>query len=143
MDQISPLGPVYQAGTLSGNPLAMSAGIATLNTLKKTRPYALLEKRASKLVSFLEARAREAGLAVRINRAGSMFTIFFNPGPVADFEAAGRSDTGAFAKFFHRLLDQKIYFPPSQFEAAFLSAAQGESVLDQAAEAISRAFKRI
>jgi glutamate-1-semialdehyde 2,1-aminomutase len=117
MRKVAPVGPIYQAGTLSGNPLAVSAGIAMLRYLKShPRVYEDLETRASAI-----AKAAPAGITV--NRIGSMFTIFFTDSPVTDYETAKLSDTERFKKFFHFLLDRGIYFPPSQFEAGFLSAA--------------------
>jgi glutamate-1-semialdehyde 2,1-aminomutase len=117
MRKVAPVGPIYQAGTLSGNPLAVSAGIAMLRYLKShPRVYEDLETRTSAI-----AKAAPAGITV--NRVGSMFTIFFTDSPVTDYESAKLSDTERFKKFFHFLLDRGIYFPPSQFEAGFLSAA--------------------
>jgi glutamate-1-semialdehyde 2,1-aminomutase len=117
MAKIAPSGPVYQAGTLSGNPLAVSAGLAMLRHLKAhPETYRQLEERAASLV----AGAR-AGLTV--NRVGSMFTLFFTEGPVTDYESAKRSDTKRFAEYFRFMLERGIYLAPSQFEAAFVSAA--------------------
>jgi glutamate-1-semialdehyde 2,1-aminomutase len=117
MQKVAPVGPIYQAGTLSGNPLAVSAGIAMLRYLKShPRVYDDLEARTAEI-----AKAAPAGFTV--NRVGSMFTIFFTSSPVTGYESAKLSDTERFKKFFHFLLDRGIYFPPSQFEAAFLSAA--------------------
>jgi glutamate-1-semialdehyde 2,1-aminomutase len=116
MSKIAPAGPVYQAGTLSGNPLAVSAGIAMLRYLEDhPETYTTLERSSAELAAHVPA-----GMCV--NRVGSMVTFFFNPGPVNNYEDAKRSDTALFGKFFHHLLNRGVYFPPSQFEAAFLSA---------------------
>jgi glutamate-1-semialdehyde 2,1-aminomutase len=125
MDLVAPLGPMYQAGTLSGNPLAMAAGCATLKHLRdhKDEIYPRLEKLSADLVDGVAAAAKDAGLPLCHNRVGSMFTWFFNPGPVTDWDSAAKSDVEAFGKFFRAMLDSGVYLPPSQYEAAFLSAA--------------------
>src|SRR5467141_3793528 len=123
MNLVAPLGPMYQAGTLSGNPLAMAAGLATLRHLQehKQEIYPRLEKLTNELVAGVAAAAKEAGLSVCHNRVGSMFTWFFTAGPVTDWTSAAKSDTEAFGRFFRAMLENGIYLPPSQFEAAFLS----------------------
>jgi glutamate-1-semialdehyde 2,1-aminomutase len=128
MDLVSPLGPMYQAGTLSGNPLAMAAGIAQLKHLrdKKAEIYPRLESLSAKLVEGVAAAAKNAGVPLTFNRVGSMFTWFFTPDPVTDWDSASKSGTAAFGRFFRKMLDAGIYLPPSQFEAAFLSAAHTE-----------------
>jgi glutamate-1-semialdehyde 2,1-aminomutase len=127
MDLIAPLGPVYQAGTLSGNPLAMAAGLATLRELKNNPAiYTQLEQRSSALVQGVLAAAQKKGVPLWANRQGSMFTWFFQPGPVVDWETAAKSDTQAFARFHRGMLERGIYLPPSQFEAMFMSAAHTE-----------------
>jgi glutamate-1-semialdehyde 2,1-aminomutase len=128
MSLVAPLGPMYQAGTLSGNPLAMAAGIAQLKHLreKKGEIYPRLEALSAKLVEGVAGVAKEKGVALCFNRVGSMFTWFFTPGPVTDWSSASKSDTAAFGGFFRKMLDAGIYLPPSQFEAAFLSAAHSE-----------------
>ncbi len=124
MEHLSPLGPVYQAGTLSGNPLAMAAGIETLKQLKKLNPYSELEKRCKKFIqSWISA--------AQINQIGSLFTLFFSEQPVTDYSSALKANTKLYAQFFHKLLEQGIYFPPSQFEAAFISCAHEESLLEK------------
>jgi glutamate-1-semialdehyde 2,1-aminomutase len=125
MDQISPLGPVYQAGTLSGNPLAMAAGLAMLKTLGAGRStiYPGLDKLAAKLVAGVSQAARDAGIAITANQVGSMFTWFFTDQPVFDWESAAPCNTELFGRFHRGMLDAGVWLPPSQFEAAFLSTA--------------------
>src|SRR5579859_1442645 len=141
MDMIAPLGPVYQAGTLSGNPLAMAAGIATLRELK-SRPgiYEQLEQRSAALVDGVLAAAKKKGVAMTANRVGSMFTWFFQSGTVHDWETASRSDTQAFGKFHRAILERGIYLPPSQYEAIFMSAAHSESDVHQTIAAAEQAL---
>src|SRR5581483_3692182 len=128
MDLVAPVGPVYQAGTLSGNPLAMAAGIAQLKILrdKKAEIYPRLEALSAKLVEGVAAAAKNSKVPLTFNRVGSMFTWFFNPEPVTDWPSASKCDTAAFARFYRGMLDFGIYLPPSQFEAAFLSATHSE-----------------
>ena len=140
MDRVAPAGPVYQAGTLSGNPLAVAAGLATLRRLQKENPYARLEALGARLERGLLAGAGSAGVPARVNRAGSMFTLFFTDGEVFDFESAKKSNIERFNQFFHSMLDQGIYLPPSQFEAAFISAAHTENDIDRTIEAASKAL---
>jgi glutamate-1-semialdehyde 2,1-aminomutase len=141
MDMIAPLGPVYQAGTLSGNPLAMAAGLATLCTLRDNREiYSRLERLAATLVSMVTEAAREAGVAVTPNRVGSMFTWFFTGEPVTDWATAAKCDTAAFGRFHRALLNAGVWLPPSQFEAAFLSAAHTDEDVRQTVAAARGAF---
>jgi len=127
MEMIAPLGPVYQAGTLSGNPLAMAAGLATLRRLKQhPEIYQQLEQRSSTLMTGVLEAARRKGIALTGNRAGSMLTWFFQPGEVHDWDSAAKSDTQAFARFHRGMLERGIYLPPSQYEAMFVSAAHTE-----------------
>src|SRR5438270_8250585 len=142
MSLVAPVGPMYQAGTLSGNPLAMAAGIAQLKHLgeKKAEIYTRLESLSAKLVEGVAARAKEAGVTLCFNRVGSMFTWFFTEGPVTDWDTAAKSDVTAFARFFRKMLDAGIYLPPSQFEAAFLSAAHSEEDVQKTIEAAKHAF---
>jgi glutamate-1-semialdehyde 2,1-aminomutase len=123
MDQLAPLGPVYQAGTLSGNPLAMAAGLATIIYLQEhaAEVYARLEAASKVVAEGVAQEAARAGVAVTTNRAGSMWTWFFTGGPVTNYEQAAKSDTAAFGRFHRAMLDQGIWLPPSQFEAAFMS----------------------
>ncbi len=123
MKWVAPEGPVYQAGTLSGNPLAVAAGIATLKALKKAGTYSKLERLTAELVSGLRKAAEDAEIPVQINSIGSMFTLFFSESPVKDFQTAKTSDSARYGKFFHAMLKKNIYFPPSQFETCFVSLA--------------------
>jgi glutamate-1-semialdehyde 2,1-aminomutase len=140
MELIAPVGPVYQAGTLSGNPLAMSAGIATLTELARPGVWQEIEGTAAELARRLESAAREARISVSVNRAGTMLTIFFTAAPVTDWKSAKACDTARFARFFRALLDAGVYWVPSQFEAAFLSAAHGRKELDFTEAALRKAF---
>ena len=141
MDLVAPLGPVYQAGTLSGNPLAMAAGFATLKYLKEHKEiYARLDKLSGELVAGVAAAAKEAGVAMTYNRVGSMFTWFFTSAAVTGWESAAKSDTEAFGRFFRSMLDSGVYLPPSQFEAAFLSAAHTDQDIQQTITAAKQAF---
>ena len=124
MDQIAPAGPVYQAGTLSGNPLAMRAGIATLEILDEPGAYERLESMSATLAEGLSRAAKDAGVLVTLNRVGSMFTTFFTAGPVTDNPSAATSDTKRYAAFFHGMLERGVYLAPSQYEAGFLSLGQ-------------------
>jgi glutamate-1-semialdehyde 2,1-aminomutase len=141
MKRLSPEGPVYQAGTLSGNPVAVSAGLATLKVLRESDPYADLSRKTGDLTAEIRALARRFHREVTVNEAGSMFTIFFTSGPVVDEDSARRSDTAQYARFFHHLLDEGVTFPPSQFEACFVSTAHTDEVLKKALKAIHAAFK--
>ncbi len=142
MNLVAPLGPMYQAGTLSGNPLAMAAGAATLRYLKehKGELYPQLEKLSAQLVDGITAAAKQPGVELCSNRVGSMFTWFFNPGPVTDWGSASKSNTEAFGNFFGKMLDQGIYLPPSQYEAAFLSAAHTEEDIQKTITAAKQSF---
>jgi glutamate-1-semialdehyde 2,1-aminomutase len=140
MDRVAPAGPVYQAGTLSGNPLAVAAGLATLRRLQKENPYDELESLGAHLERGLLAAAAEADIPVRVNRAGSMFTLFFTDQDVFDFESAKTCDMQRFNRFFHAMLDRGVSLPPSQFEAAFISAAHTAADIDRTIEAAVKAF---
>jgi glutamate-1-semialdehyde 2,1-aminomutase len=130
MSRVSPSGPVYQAGTLSGNPLAMAAGIATLRELGETRPYAALEAKGARLEAGLAAAFADAGVPATIARVGSMGTAFFLEGEAGDFAAVKRSDTARFAAFHAAMLERGVYLPPSQFEAWFLSTSHDDDTID-------------
>ena len=141
MNMVAPLGPVYQAGTLSGNPLAMAAGYATLSYLRDHKDiYSQLEAGAERVVAGIAAAAQNAGIALCHNRVGSMFTWFFAEGPVTDWTSAAKSDTHAFGRFFRAMLESGIYLPPSQFEAAFMSAAHSERDIQETITAARRSF---
>ena len=142
MEMVAPLGPMYQAGTLSGNPLAMAAGIATLQRLwaQEKEIYAELERKSASVANGVAAAAREAEIAVTLNRVGSMFTWFFNASPVRNWDDAAKCDTAAFAAFHRAMLDAGIYLPPSQFEAAFLSTAHSEKEIEKTIAAACKAF---
>jgi glutamate-1-semialdehyde 2,1-aminomutase len=141
MKLIAPEGPVYQAGTLSGNPMAMVAGIATLTGLKSREVYVKLERLTARLVKGLLEAANVAGAAVQINRVGSMFTVFFTSTPVTDYQSARTSDTDRYGGFFQAMLERGVYFPPSQFEACFVSLAHTVKDIDTTIKAAREAFK--
>jgi glutamate-1-semialdehyde 2,1-aminomutase len=143
MEKIAPLGGVYQAGTLSGNPLAMTAGMVTLELLRSKKVYQDLEKKTSYLTEAISEKAEENGIPITINRGTGMFTLFFTAGPVRDYRTAKTSDTKRFAQFFIEMMEQGIYLPPSQFEAWFISLAHTQKDLDQTIEACEAAFKKI
>ncbi len=145
MKCVAPLGPVYQAGTLSGNPLAMAAGIATLKALAEPGVYSALEETAAEIEAAIWTAAKDAGWSERIcvNRVGSMFTLFFCKGPVLDFTAAKSADAQLYAAFFRTLLDEGVYFPPSQFEAAFVSLAMNRKAIKRTAKALKAAFAKL
>jgi glutamate-1-semialdehyde 2,1-aminomutase len=130
MDHILPVGKVFQAGTLSGNPLATAAGIATLETLRDTNPYPLLERLSARLARGLEAAAKQAGVACSVGRCGSMMTLFFGAEPVTDWDAAARCDTKRYARYFWGMIDRGVYLPCSQYEALFVSIAHSEDDID-------------
>lgn len=143
MDQIAPSGPIYQAGTLSGNPLAVVAGLKTLEIIRCDGFYDRLEAASQQLEGGLAAQAKSAGIPLTFNRAGSMLTAFFTSSPVTNYACAKRSATNAFATFFHAMLDAGVYWPPSQFEAAFLSAAHSTADIGQTVEAAGVAFRAV
>ena len=132
MDMIAPLGPVYQAGTLSGNPLAMRAGLATLPKLESPGFYPALDKQAARFAAGLRSALDESGVPGQINRSGSLLTLFFSSTPVGDYAGAKKSDAVRFAAFFREMLAQGILLPPSQFEALFVSAAHTDADIDRA-----------
>jgi len=141
MAAVAPEGPVYQAGTLSGNPLAMAAGCAVLDRLCQPGTYEALERTSALLEAGLCAAAAAAGARVTVNRVGSMITVFFCEGPVADYAGAKRSDTTRFGRFFHAMLERGVYLPPAQFEAAFVSLAHGEAEIEETVRAAGEAFR--
>jgi glutamate-1-semialdehyde 2,1-aminomutase len=141
MDQLAPLGPVYQAGTLSGNPLAMAAGIAALEELASGQVYQQLEDLGARLEAGLSSAARAAGIPVRLNRCGSMICGYFTDQPVLNLADAMHSDRARFAKFFHGLLAEGVYLAPSQFEAGFLSTAHTPADIDRTVEAAAKVLR--
>jgi len=143
MERLAPLGPVYQAGTLSGNPVSVAAGKATLQWLKENNPYGDLDARTATFVSAVEASARETGIDVLLPRLGSMFSLFFGAYPVRHFDDVMATDTARFCPLFNALLDHGVYLPPSAFETSFLSVAHTDDVLDEAATAFRRAFQTL
>lgn len=142
MDFLAPVGPVYQAGTLSGNPLAMAAGIASLDLLSD-RCYETLESLGAQLEAGMRDAAKAAGVAVQFNRVGSMFCTYFTEAPVHNLADALKSDRQRFAKYFHSMLDQGIYFAPSQFEAGFLSTAHSADDIETTIRAAAKAMKSL
>lgn len=143
MDLIAPSGPVYQAGTLSGNPLAVSAGIETLKQLKKKGVYKALETRAAALAKGIGEAAKKAGIPLTQTRVGSMMTAFFTSGPARDWNTVKQSDTKRYGQFFHKMLEQGVYLAPSQFEAAFLSTAHTAQDIEKTIRAAHAAFKSL
>lgn len=143
MQVVAPLGAVYQAGTLSGNPVAVTAGLKTLEILERDNPYPELERKTRNLTNFIVETAKEVRIPVQVNQVASMFTVFFTDQPVTDYPSAKRSDTQRYAKFFHALLEQGVYFPPSQFEACFLSIAHDDEALALTQQAIKVALKSL
>ena len=143
MDLLAPVGPVYQAGTLSGNPLAMAAGMATLKELiaRKGEIYPALEKSTAAIAGGVAAIAHENGVPMTTNQVGSMFTWFFTTGPVTDFAAAAKCDTKAFGRFHRAMLEAGVWLPPSQFEAAFVSTAHGDAEIAATLEAARKALR--
>ncbi len=142
MEQVAPAGPVYQAGTLSGNPLAVAAGLATLDALDE-RAYRQLEEAGGRAAAMLRSAAKAAGVALTVNRVGSMLTAFFTHEAVRDYASAKQSDTAAFASWFRQLLAKGISLPPSQFEAAFVSTAHDEEALAFLERALSESFMEL
>ena len=141
MEMVAPAGPVYQAGTLSGNPLAVAVALEMLSAIDADPGiYDRLEATTRRLCAELERLATEAGIPHRINRVGSMWTIYFTDGEVFDAASARRSDLGRFGRFFHALLDRGVYLPPSQFESAFVSTAHGEAEIERTLEVARAAF---
>jgi glutamate-1-semialdehyde 2,1-aminomutase len=143
MRNIAPAGTIYQAGTLSGNPLAMTAGLLALRRLKDKTIYERLESRSARLCEGLSKAAADAGVKTVTNRVGSMWTSFFTEGPVVDWTTANRSNRQFYGRFFHALLDEGVYLAPSQFEAGFVSIAHTEEIIDQTIEAAQKALLKI
>ena len=140
MAHVAPLGGVYQAGTLSGNPLAVAAGLAMLKALRAPGVYERLEELGARVEAGLRTAAEKTGVALTVNRVGSMLTAFFCAGPVTDWTSAARADRARYGRFFHAMLERGVYLAPSQFEAAFVSLAHTEDDLDAAARATAEAI---
>jgi len=143
MDQVLPAGKVFQAGTLSGNPLATAAGIATLRTLRDTDPYDRLEELSARLAQGLAAAAEAAGVALRIGRVGAMLTAFFSERPVVDWDTASQCDTQRFGRFFWGMIERGVYLPCSQFEAMFVSVAHGREEIDATIDAAQETLRTL
>jgi len=143
MEMVAPLGPMYQAGTLSGNPLAVTAGVATLKELQRPETYERLEASASRLTDGIAAVFSQAEIPASINRVGSMFTGFFNPGPVATLSEVEKSDTITYGRYFHALLERGVYIAPSQFEAGFVSVAHTDEDIDRTIVAVGEALSQV
>ena len=143
MEMVAPLGPMYQAGTLSGNPLAVAAGVATLRELQRTGTYERLEASASRLTDGIAAAFSQAEIPSTINRVGSMFTGFFNPGPVSTLSEVEKSDTATYGRYFHALLERGVYIAPSQFEAGFVSVAHTDADIDRTIVAVRDALSQV
>ena len=143
MNNIAPAGPIYQAGTLSGNPLSMTAGLVTLRRLRDESVYERLERSSERLCNGLTAAAQEAGVTTVTNRVGSMWTSFFTDDPVVDWESANKCDRQRYGKFFHGMLDEGVYLAPSQFEAAFVSLAHTDEVIGKTLDAARKALHRL
>jgi glutamate-1-semialdehyde 2,1-aminomutase len=141
MSNVSPVGPIFQAGTLSGNPLAVAAGLATLRVLRDQPPYGRLDALTARLQDGLQKAAHDAGVPHVVQRVGSMITLFFNPDAVWNYTDAKRSDTALFARFFWQMLARGVYLPCSQFEAAFVSAAHTEADIDHIVQAAAESLR--
>jgi glutamate-1-semialdehyde 2,1-aminomutase len=140
MDMVAPVGPMYQAGTLSGNPLAMTAGIETLKAIQEPGVWDSLEATGAKLMSGLADAAEAAGIKISHSRVGTMFGMFFVDGPVIDWPTASKSDTKRFGRYFQGMLEQGVYLAPSQFEAGFISTAHGTAEIDKTVAAAEKVF---
>ena len=143
MDHLAPLGPVYQAGTLSGNPLAMAAGISALRLLEELNPYARLDALGRQLRDAVVTAAKAKGIPVQVPQCGSMFSIFFTATPVRDYATALTSDAKLFGRFFHACLERGVYLAPSAYEAGFLSTAHEGAAIDRACEVLSTSLKAL
>jgi glutamate-1-semialdehyde 2,1-aminomutase len=143
MERVAPLGPVYQAGTLSGNPLAVAAGLATLRALRDGAAYPRLDALGARAEAGLRRAAEKAGTPLTVNRVGSMLTAFFTGDPVTDYASARRADTARYGRFFHAMLERGVYLAPSQFEAVFLSLAHGEADVDHVGRTATEALAAV
>jgi len=141
MDHLTPGGDVYQAGTLSGNPVSVAAGLATLRALQKLDPYAALEERTRQLVEEIRGAGEEAGVPLYVPQVGSLFNLFFTPNPVRSFADVMQCDRERYARFFHAVLEQDVYLPPSPFEACFASVAHEEATMEKALQAFRKGLQ--
>ena len=142
MEMVAPSGPVYQAGTLSGNPISMAAGLATLRELSRPGAYERLESLGAALEAGIEHAVKQAGVPAGIQRAGSMMTLFFVDGVVTNFAEAKECDTGWFRRFFHQMLDRGVYLPPSQLEASFVSLAHTPDDIAEVSSAVEESLEQ-
>jgi glutamate-1-semialdehyde 2,1-aminomutase len=140
MQLVAPAGPMYQAGTLSGNPLAMTAGIETLKAIQEPGVWDKMEAAGAQLIEGLTQAAKKAGIPVTVNRIGTMFGLFFQEGPVINWETASRSNTDRFARYFQLMLENGVYIAPSQYEAGFLSTAHGPAEIEATIAAAEKAM---
>ena len=143
MNNIAPAGPIYQAGTLSGNPLAMTAGLVTLKRLRDRSIYQKLESAGEKLCAGLSKAAHDAGIDTVTNRVGSMWTTFFTDQPVTDWDSASKSNREMFGKFFHAMLEDGVYLAPSQFEAGFISIQHCDELIDRTLDVAGKALRTL
>jgi glutamate-1-semialdehyde 2,1-aminomutase len=143
MQMVAPVGPMYQAGTLSGNPLAMAGGIATLQALQVAGVWDGIAAQTEALVQGIQAVAETTKTTIQINRVGTMFTTFFNDAPITDWESAAKSDTEKFGRFHQALLQNGVYLPPSQYEACFLSTEHDTAVIEETIAAFERGFTAV
>jgi glutamate-1-semialdehyde 2,1-aminomutase len=143
MAHVAPAGPMYQAGTLSGNPLAMTAGIETLKVLREPGVFAEIERKAAELADGVGEAAEDAGVPLFQTRVGSMFSNFFTPEPVTDYESAKASDTARFGRYFRGMLERGVYIAPSQFEAGFMSLVHSDADIEQTVTAAREALQAL
>ena len=143
MDQVLPVGKVFQAGTLSGNPVAVAAGSTTLRLLRDDPPYEQLESRGQRLAAGLDRAATDAGIPHQVQQVGSMMTLFFNPDSVHNWQDADRCDRDAFGRYFWGLINEGVYMPCSQFESLFFSCTHTEAMIDESIDAAAKVLKSI
>jgi glutamate-1-semialdehyde 2,1-aminomutase len=143
MQMVAPLGPMYQAGTLSGNPLAMSAGIAALDIIRSEDCWEEMEQAAGRLETGISSAAKETGIPIQQTRVGTMFTTFFSETRPVDWNTVKGADKVRFGKFFQKMLENGVYLAPSQFEAGFLSILHDEAIIDATMEAATKAFRTL
>jgi len=142
MENLAPLGPVYQAGTLSGNPLAMATGLASVRLLERTMPYESLDRAGRAIADALERTAEDAGVPLVVNRRGSMFSLFFSERPVVDYETATGSRGDLYKKLFHHALENGVYLPPSPYETCFISTVHDKAAIEKTVEVLAEGIRR-